>query len=196
MGQYFGDSWNLTNPCFLLLVLHSPRHTFSHIITFEKVLWSPVKCNIQFVNVFNVGLWGFIHVDYLLHVFNQWHKQIEKIRLFSLYFKSQCLVDILVMLIIIMNIYLYLYLYSCLEICWNCFLLSKSGQNRKTVQIHICYVFSLLQAFQNLTYIISPTWNLDFCFFPFLIFCKPIDVWIEMWQPACLWGYYVSFSIP
>ena len=38
------------------------------------------------------------------------------------------------------------------------------------------------------------TWT--FVFFPFLIFWKPIDVWIEMWQPACLWGYYVSFSIP
>ena len=121
MGQYFGDSWNLTNPCFLLLVLHSPRHTFSHIITFEKVLWSPVKCNIQFVNVFNVGLWGFIHVDYLLHVFNQWYNQIENIRLFSLYSKSQCQVDISVMLIIIFIFISQNSSNTYLLVCWRLF---------------------------------------------------------------------------
>ena len=83
----------------------------------------------------NVGLWGFIHVDYLLllHVFNQWHSQIENIRLFSFYFKSQCMVDISVMLIL-MRILIHIYIY---------------------IAKQIKHIFvSLLEAFQNLTYII------------------------------------------
>ena len=48
----------MINPCFLLLLsfIHpGSKYTFSHIVTFEKVPWSPVKCNIQF-RVYSCGL--------------------------------------------------------------------------------------------------------------------------------------------
>ena len=120
---------------FYFLSFIHPQYTFSHIITFEKVLWSPVKCNIQFVNQCWFMRVYSIHVDYLLllHVFNQWHSQIENIRLFSFYFKSQCMVDISVMLIL-MRILIHIYIY-----------IAKQFK-------HI--FVSLLEAFQNLTYII------------------------------------------